>query len=278
MLVLGIETATEHSSVALVEAANEVAAWREVSRQDLCRRLAAEAGHLLARAAQQGSLPASGGRAPLPSAAQFRNLDLIAVGLGPGSFTSLRVGLATAKAFAFALDKPLVGVSSLEAMCWQERDRLPGLACPVLDARRGELYAAVYRTSAESLQLAAPEFVATPEALAEKLAQLGEPVALFGQTDCLTDEQAEAFTEKRVTVWREQVSSGAPLWDPEGPIRGPEGQLRCPPVVLPDALAVAELGRARFQARGPDDIAPLRPIYVRMSYAEEAASIDLGLR
>jgi len=258
MLVLGIETATDHSSVALVEAANEVAAWREVTRQDLCRRLAAEAAHLLARAAQQGSA------APLPSAAQFRNLDLIAVGLGPGSFTSLRVGLATAKAFAFALDKPLVGVSSLEAMCWQERDRLPGLACPVLDARRGELYAAVYRTSAESLQLAAPEFVATPEALAEKLAQLGEPVALFGQTDCLTDEQAEAFTEKRVTVWREQVSRGA--------------QLRCPPVVLPDALAVAELGRTRFQARGPDDIAPLRPIYVRMSYAEEAASIDLGLR
>jgi len=236
MLVLGIETATDHSSIALVEAAGELAAWREVTRQDLCRRLAAEAARVLAGAG-----------------ARFPDLDLVAVGLGPGSFTSLRVGLATAKAFAFALGKPLVGVSSLKAMCWQVRDRLSGLACPVLDARRGEVYAALYRASPGSLELAAPEFVATPEALAEKLAGLAESVTLFGQTDGLSDEQVKVSTEKRVTVWQDQV-------------------------VLPDALAVAELGRARFQATGPDEIAPLRPIYVRMSYAEEAASIDLGLR
>ncbi len=241
MLVLGIETATDHSSIALVEAGGELAAWREVTRQDLCRRLAAEAARVLAGAG-----------------AGFLDLDLVAVGLGPGSFTSLRVGLATAKAFAFALGKPLVGISSLQAMCWQVRDRLSGLACPMLDARRGEVYAAVCRMSPESLEVAAPEFVATPQALAEKLAQLGGSVTLFGQTDCLTDEQARAFAERRVTVWQEQV-------------------------VLPDALAVAELGRARVQVTGPDEparpgIAPLRPIYVRMSYAEEAASIDLGLR
>ncbi|MBI3314732.1 MAG: tRNA (adenosine(37)-N6)-threonylcarbamoyltransferase complex dimerization subunit type 1 TsaB [Candidatus Omnitrophica bacterium] len=78
----------------------------------------------------------------------FKELDAFAVGLGPGSFTSLRVGLATVKAFAMATGKPVVGVSSLDVIA----RGVAGLACDEIcvlsDARRGMVYAAIYETPA----------------------------------------------------------------------------------------------------------------------------------
>ena len=178
----------------------------------------------------------------------FADLDLVAVGLGPGSFTSLRIGLATAKGIALAHDLPLVGVSSLAAMAWQMKGLLPGLLCPVTDARRGDLYAAVYRSLLDGLEVVKPEFVAKPAHIAELLGQLGGPVSVFGM---LALEQAD------------ELRAAATIH---------------PEPVFPEAPAVARLGRRRFLASGSDDLATLRPIYVRMSYAEEHFDIDLGLR
>ena len=120
MLTLAIETATEQAGVVLWEAGRELAAWREVTRQDLLVRLAGQVSQVLSQAERD-----------------FEELDLICIGLGPGSFTSLRVGLATAKGLSLAHGTPLVGVGSLAAMAWDFRARVTGLACPVLDARRG---------------------------------------------------------------------------------------------------------------------------------------------
>ncbi len=240
MHILAIETATDRSSVVLMEDDRELAAWRETTRQDLCRRLAAEAGRVLAAAG-----------------VEFPRIDLFAVGLGPGSFTSLRVGLATAKAFAYSLDKPLVGIPSLQAMCRQVQDRFSGTLFPMMDARRGEFYSAAYRPGPALPEAVIPEFVASPEQIAEKIRQAGAPVAVFGQAGRLRAEQIEMIEE-----------AGAVILSGE---------------VVPDARAVAALARIRLQSDGPDEPprpgrAPLRPIYVRKSYAEEAADIDLGLR
>lgn len=71
-------------------------------------------------------------------------LDAVAVSHGPGSFTGLRIGLATAKALAFAAGRSLFGVSTLQALAHNLRPR-PGLAAVMLDARRGEVYAAMFR-------------------------------------------------------------------------------------------------------------------------------------
>lgn len=71
-------------------------------------------------------------------------LDGFAVGLGPGSFTSLRVGLSTVKALAFATKKPVVGVSSLDALAMAVKDK-DAAVCTVMDARRGLVYACHYR-------------------------------------------------------------------------------------------------------------------------------------
>ncbi len=231
MRILALETATNHASAALTAEDESRAFWRSDTAHDLCRFFAVEIQAMFAKAG-----------------VGFADLNLVAVGLGPGSFTSLRIGLATAKGISLAHDLPLVGVSSLAAMAWQMKELLPGFLCPVTDARRGDLYVAVYRAHANGLEVVKPEFVAKPVRITEMLSQLGELVTVFGE---LSPEQAD------------EIRAAASVH---------------PEPVFPEAPAVARLGRRRFLASGADDLATLRPIYVRMSYAEEHFNIDLGLR
>lgn len=77
----------------------------------------------------------------------YQDLAAIAVSKGPGSYTGLRIGVSLAKGFCFALDKPLIGISTLEAMAVAAIKQLndaDALYCPMIDARRMEVYAAIY--------------------------------------------------------------------------------------------------------------------------------------
>ena len=236
MLTLALETSTDRASAALFEARCELAAWRTHTHQDLLRRLPDEIGLLFARA----------GRA-------FCDLGLVAVGLGPGSFTSLRVGLATAKGIGLARDVPLAGVPSLAALTWQARASLDRVACPVLDARRHELYAGFFRALPEGVVRVGEEFVADAAALAARVAALDEPVTILGGASLPAVAELAVLLRPRETRFLD-----SPSW--------------------PDASAIAHLGQRAFAARGADDLDSLRPIYVRRSYAEEKSDIDLGLR
>ena len=71
-------------------------------------------------------------------------IDAIAVTIGPGSYTGLRVGLATAKGLCFALSKPLIAIPTLEMMAYAAHFTTAALICPMIDARRMEVYAAIY--------------------------------------------------------------------------------------------------------------------------------------
>ncbi len=74
----------------------------------------------------------------------LRELEVIAVAHGPGSFTGLRIGMAEAKGLAWALEKPVVGVSTLEAMAWGGPDMEGSMLCCAMDARRGQVYNALF--------------------------------------------------------------------------------------------------------------------------------------
>ena len=75
-------------------------------------------------------------------------LDGCAVGIGPGSFTGIRIGVATIKSICYALDTPIVGVSTLEAIAYNLRST-NGTICPLLDARRSEIYGAIFHGGTE---------------------------------------------------------------------------------------------------------------------------------
>jgi tRNA threonylcarbamoyladenosine biosynthesis protein TsaB len=104
-------------------------------------------------------------------------VDLIGVGIGPGSFTGLRIGVSTARALAQGLGKPIAPVVSLEALALGVGDRDPERPrAAVIDARRGQVFAALYDAGAEQRR---PPFVATPEEAAERLGKEADsPIAV----------------------------------------------------------------------------------------------------
>jgi tRNA threonylcarbamoyladenosine biosynthesis protein TsaB len=98
------------------------------------------------------------------AAVDRRELDAIAVGAGPGSFTGLRIGMATAKGIAYALKRPLWAVSSLAALATS--NNAPGVVVAVLDARRGEVFAGAYRVTDGATIALADERALPPAELA----------------------------------------------------------------------------------------------------------------
>ena len=113
-------------------------------------------------------------------------IDLFSVASGPGSFTGLRIGMAAVKAFAQALGRPAIGISSLEALAYRFR-HISDVVAPVVDARRQQVYAAVYRITAEGPELLEPETISRPDAWLRTLSSkdclfVGDGATLYSST------------------------------------------------------------------------------------------------
>jgi tRNA threonylcarbamoyladenosine biosynthesis protein TsaB len=116
------------------------------------------------------------------------DVSLVAVARGPGSFTGIRIGVATAKGLCWGGEKPCCGVSTLEAMAWQGAHMEGRLLCCVMDARRGQVYNGLFRARG-----GVPERVREDRALSieELLPDLTEPPLLLGDGAALTAGELE---------------------------------------------------------------------------------------
>lgn len=116
------------------------------------------------------------------------DVDLFAISKGPGSFTGVRIGAATVKGMAFGKDKPCIGVSTLEALAYNLRG-FSGIACPVMNARRSQVYNALFRVENGKIERLCPDRAIALTELAEELAAYGDtPIYLSGDGYDMTRE------------------------------------------------------------------------------------------
>ena len=110
---------------------------------------------------------------------EIGDVDIFAVSTGPGSFTGVRIGTATVKGLAFASDKPCVGVSTLEAIAYNLRFHR-GIVCPVMNARRSQVYTAIFRSDGEKLERLTEDLAISIAELDGMLAEYNEETVLAG--------------------------------------------------------------------------------------------------
>ncbi len=232
MLVLGLDTATRGCAAGLVDAGGLVGdiLWALPERHSVA--LAPTVERLLREA---GASPA--------------DLDGVAVGLGPGSFTGVRIGVSFAKAMAYGLGRPLAGVSTLDALALNAAGAA-GLVCAALDARRQNLFAALYQPGAGASwpsRLAGPWFVSVTDLLERLAAGAPGPVAFVGDGAL----RHAGRIERRL---------------------GDAARVMPEPVAWPRGWAVAALGRTRLEGGRGDDPLTLSPLYLRPSEAERRSA------
>ena len=171
---------------------------------------------------------------------ELAEISIVAVDVGPGLFTGMRVGIATAKAMAMALRVPMVGIPSLDLLAFPVR-HTSRLICAVLDAKRGEVFTALYRHVPGGMQRLEPYRVCTPDELAADLMARNEDVLVVGDG---ARRHASLFDDARHV---ELGDAG---------------------VSFPSPAALVELAHPRAVREEFVQPAQLEPLYLRKSDAE----------
>src|SRR6476661_5005873 len=219
-MILALDTSTDWCSVALYDPAGGVQAEQTwYAHRDQTAQLLPAVQHLLGQIKKT-----------------VDDVSSLAVALGPGSFTGLRVGLATAKGLAYALDIPLWGIPTLDIMGYAHMAITAAPVCAVLHAGRGRLAHAFYRTRAGVWQRIS-EYANTT--VAELIAQIDTPTIFCGEIDPAVARELETQLGRQASV--------AP-----------------PAASLRRAGYLAELAWQRAQQGERDDVALLQALYLHV--------------
>ena len=224
MRILAFETSAKAASVALMEEGKLLASGYQNTGMTHSQTLLVMAEDLLK---QCGLTP--------------RDVDAVAVAAGPGSFTGVRIGMAAAKGFAWGRELPCFGVSTLEAMALHP-GIYEGIICPVMDARRAQVYNALFRAERGAITRLTEDRAISLAELGEELKKWEQPIFLVGDGSNL------CYNTLKDSV---------------------------PNLVLPPehrmhqrAAGVALAARLQMDAGDPGDAAALTPNYLRLSQAE----------
>ena len=217
MLLLSIDTSTTVCSVALHKDGGLLGCYELFTERTSSAMLTTLIGDLVKQTGHELS-----------------ELAAIAVAKGPGSYTGLRIGVSTAKGLCFALDKPLLAVNTLQAMAEQIRRIVPQqtLLCPMIDARRMEVYCALYDTEGQEVMPTTAKVIDT-DSFREELASA--KILFFG------DGAAKC-----------QPSLG----------ESPNADF-LPISVLPSARTVGQLASVAFAGGQFEDVAAFEPFYLK---------------
>ena len=220
MLILAFESSAKPASAALVKDGQLLSQYMQCSALTHSRTLLPMAEDMLKNAELRLS-----------------DVDLIAVAHGPGSFTGIRIGVATVKGLAWAAEKPCVGVSTLEAMAWHGL-AVGGYICPVMDARRSQIYNALFKI------------------------ENGRPVRMTEDRPIALDELSKEVTALNAPVFL--VGDGAALCFEYFTAHG------VPCVMAPDNLRWQDAWGVAMAAadKTPGNADELLPVYLRLSQAE----------
>ena len=229
MLILAFESSARPASVALVRDGCLLSQYSQCSALTHSRTLLPMAEDMLKNAELS-----------------LRDVDLLAVAHGPGSFTGVRIGVSTVKGLAWAGEKPCVGVSTLEAMTWQGL-AAGGLICPMMDARRSQVYNALFRIEQDAPQRLCEDRPIALAELAEELRRLGEAPFLLGDGAMLT----AAYLEQAGLPYR--LAPENLIWQSAW------------------GVAMAAAGKE------PGTADALLPVYLRLSQAERERQARLAL-
>lgn len=221
MRVLGIDTASRTNSIGLIDGDRVAADFAWDARDSSLQQIIVNTDLVLKR-----------------SGLTLAEMDGLAVGIGPGSWTGVRIGVTVAKILAHAVNKPICGISSLEAMAHQSKGASL-LLCPLVDAGRENIYAAFYRVRGKELTREGEYYAGTIRGLTERVK---EPVMFLGRPAYL---YRGVITSEMGALAR----FGSPSDTPSGSV-------------------FASLSLPRFAAGVADDALSLVPLYLGESLAQ----------
>ena len=172
----------------------------------------------------------------------IQQIDAVAITCGPGSFTGLRIGMATAKGIVQGGNKKLIAIPTLDTLA-QNLNHYPGIICPIMNAQKKQVYTAIYKSTETGTERLSDYQAIEAEMLAEQLLALGETVWFTG-------DGVDVFAD----VFRAKLGAQCRLADGN--------------TVLPRAGALAMLAAERAEQEQFDDLYQAELIYIRKSEAE----------
>ncbi len=169
-------------------------------------------------------------------------VDAYAAAVGPGSFTGVRIGVATAKAMAQAANKPCIAVSTLEALAFSSKF-FDGIVSPILDARRGQVYNALFEGGKDGLTRICDDRALALDELLQQLKSTNKPVIFMGDATLV-------FKAEIIAVLGEKAFFAPKIYN------------------LNLGGAVAEIGLEMLKSGETTEYSKLVPSYIRLSQAE----------